>query len=87
MAANQRRASDVVDAVGGAIAPHIGANMARSAVLGHCQKLGLGETLDEAQLEQLLQRLAAGLNIFVGREKASQIVADARSAAKAVPTS
>jgi hypothetical protein len=55
--------------------------MARSATEAHCVKLGVsdGPTTPE-QVEALLGKLGSGLNIFLGREKAAAVVAEARRA-------
>ncbi len=63
------------------MAPYIGNTMARSATEAHCQKMGVADgTLGPEQLEALLGRLGAGLNIFLGREKATVVIAEVRQA-------
>ena len=47
--------------------------MARASVRGHCEKLGFGAVLAEAEIGKLIDALSAGLSVFVGREKATQI--------------
>lgn len=62
------------------VSPYVGETMARSATEAHCQKLGIGPDMGLEQLEALLSRLGAGLNIFLGREKASRVVGELRQA-------
>jgi hypothetical protein len=61
--------------------PYISETMARSAIEAHCRKLGIAEgPISSEQLEQLLARLAGGLDIFVGREKSTALISEIRSA-------
>lgn len=62
------------------VSPYVGETMARSATQAHCQKLGIGTDIGPEQLEALLSRLGSGLNIFLGREKASRVVDELRQA-------
>jgi hypothetical protein len=63
------------------LAPYVGDTMARSATEAHCQKLGVaGGSLDPEQLELLLARLGAGLNIFLGNDKSAAVIAEVRVA-------
>lgn len=63
------------------LAPYLGETMARSAVQAQSQKLGIGDSgPSPEQLEALLGKIGAGLNIFVGREKSAGIVAEIRGA-------
>lgn len=73
-------ATDAVDAMVRAMAPYIGETMARSATEAHCQKMGIAGTVTPDQVEGLLGKLGGGLNIFLGREKAAKVVAEARQA-------
>lgn len=71
--------SEASEAIIRVMSPYIGETMARSATEAHCQKLGLtGGTPTPEQLEALLGKLGSGLNIFLGREKAAAVVAQAR---------
>lgn len=74
--------SEAVDVVVAVMAPHIGDTMARSATEAHCRKLGIDSdsSMSPEQLEALLGKLLGGLNIFLGREKALAVVAQAREA-------
>jgi hypothetical protein len=73
--------AQAVDVVVGVMSPYIGETMARSATQAHCQKLGIGDgAVSPEQVETLLAKLAGGLNIFLGREKAAAVVAEARGA-------
>jgi hypothetical protein len=60
----------VVSIVVRELTPYLGANMARSAAKMHCEKLGLlAPELREADVERLLDALAPGLRVFVGKER------------------
>jgi hypothetical protein len=73
--------SEAVELVVKVMAPYIGDTMARSATEAHCRKLGITEAVvSPDQLEVLLGKLAGGLNIFLGRDKAGSVVAEARQA-------
>jgi hypothetical protein len=73
--------TEAVEAMVNVLAPYIGDMMARSATEAHCKKLGIaGGTISPEQLESLLGKLAGGLNIFLGRDKAAAVIAEARVA-------
>jgi hypothetical protein len=73
--------SDVVLTIVRLLAPYLGETMARSAAQAHCQKLGIAaDRMAPAQAEALIGKVGAGLNVFVGRDKASAVVADLRRA-------
>ncbi len=62
-----------------AITPFIGENMARSAARVHCEKLGIAEPhVTPVQIGLLIARLETGLCVFMGREKASSLMAPLR---------
>lgn len=61
------------------MSPYIGDTMARSATEAHCQKLGIGGgPISNEQLEAVLGKVGAGLNIFLGRERAATVIAEVR---------
>jgi hypothetical protein len=63
------------------MAPYVGDTMARSATEAHCQKLGIaGGSIDPAQVDELLAKLGAGLNIFLGKDKSATVIAEVRAA-------
>lgn len=71
--------ADAVQEIVRAITPFIGENMARSAARLHCQKLGIAEThVTHEQLAALITRVETGLNVFMGRDRASSLMADLR---------
>jgi hypothetical protein len=73
--------TEAVDTMVKVMAPYIGDTMARSATEAHCQKLGIaGATVSREQVEALLAKLGGGLNIFLGRDKAASVIAEARTA-------
>ena len=54
--------------------------MARAAVQGHREKLGLmASTGSPADLERLLTALGPGLGVFVGREKTATLLLEIRA--------
>ena len=73
------KTKDALDTIVGMLSPYVGETMARAAALAHCQKLGIvveGTEISREQLDALLRKLAQGLNIFVGREKAAAVVGE-----------
>jgi hypothetical protein len=66
----------VLDVVVRALTPLLGANMARAATRSQLEKLGIaGDTMDGEKIRQLLEAMRPGLNVFIGREKTDQVVA------------
>jgi hypothetical protein len=77
--------NEAVNALVEVLSPYIGSTMARSATEAHCQKLGIaGGPVSPEQVESLLGKLGGGLNIFLGRDKSTSVVAEARRALAAV---
>ena len=77
------KTKDALDPIIGMLSPYLGETMARAAALAHCQKLGIvvdGPEITREQLDALLKKLAQGLNIFIGREKAEQVIGEIRAA-------
>jgi hypothetical protein len=71
--------ADAVHEIVTAITPFIGENMARSAARVHCEKLGIAEAhATREQIQMLIARLETGLCVFMGREKASSLMAPLR---------
>ncbi len=65
----------VVTLVVGAIAPYVGATMAGASVRGFCTRLGLDvPVLDRDQVTRLLEALAPGLDVYVGKDKGAIIL-------------
>ena len=65
----------VITIVVSAISPYVGATMAGASVRGFCNRLGLDAlVLDHAQVTRLLDALAPGLDVYVGKEKAAIVV-------------
>jgi len=63
------------------MAPYVGDTMARSATEAHCQRLGIaGGSIEPEQVEMLLAKLGAGLNIFLGKDKSATVIAEVRAA-------
>ena len=62
------------ETLSGLLAPYIGQTMARASVSAHIQKLGLtNDALTDLEVEALLEKLAKGLTVFLGREKAAAV--------------
>jgi hypothetical protein len=79
------KTSDAIQAIVRVMAPYIGDTMARAAASAHCQKLGIGNGVIQAeQVEQLLGRLGTGLNVFLGRPRSVEVVQEARRALAAL---
>jgi hypothetical protein len=73
--------SETVQVVARVLGPYIGETMARSATEAHCGKLGIADgSIGPEQTEALLGKLAGGLNIFLGRDKAAAAIAEVRDA-------
>jgi len=80
------KTKEALDTIVGMLSPYLGETMARAAALAHCQKLGIvvdGAEITKEQVDALLKKLAQGLNIFIGREKAVLVVGEIRAAMEA----
>lgn len=74
------RTEDVVYEVTSRLAPVIGRTMATASVRGHCDKLGLGDSMEPDDLERLLELIEPALHVFVGRTPASDLLGQIRAA-------
>jgi hypothetical protein len=73
--------AEVVDALAAVLSPYLGETMARASTRSHCDKLGIrDEALSPADVEAIVGKLASGLNVFVGREKAKGVLDEMRRA-------
>jgi len=72
----------MVDLVATGLSRYLGTTMAAASTRMQCEKLDLGATVNEADLEALLSRLAGGLNVFLGREKTNLALDEIRAAVK-----
>jgi hypothetical protein len=69
----------VVSQIANVLSPYLGATMAAASTRAHCEKLGIaGRAISAEQTEALIAKLAAGLAVFVGREKSAIVVAEIR---------
>ena len=77
----------VIQTISDAIEPYVGKLMAKSSIEAHCRRLGInGETtLTNKSIEQLLEQLALGLNVFIGREKTDAVIRQVRDRVRGVP--
>jgi len=70
----------VIQTIATAITPYIGQMMARTSIDAHCKRLGLDAArLASADVDRLLQQIALGLNVFIGREKTEGVMRDIRA--------
>jgi hypothetical protein len=76
------RTAEAVETIARVLAPYLGATMAQASTRAYCEKLGIAASgeLASAQAEALVNKLASGLAVFVGREKTATVVAEIRSA-------
>jgi len=71
----------VVSEIVRVLSPYLGATMAAASTRAQCEKLGIaGDAISAAQAEALIAKLAAGLAVFVGREKSALVVGEIRRA-------
>ena len=59
--------------------------MSEAAVEGHCSRLGIDSTLSTLDIERLLDAIAKGLRIFVGRQQADELREKLRAIVKESP--
>ena len=78
------RTDEVTQAITQVLSPHIGESMAYAAVCAQTQKLKIGRTIRHHEVEALLARIAAGLNVFVGPTTSAGAVEGARKAVSAL---
>jgi hypothetical protein len=63
------------------LSPYLGATMAEASARAHCEKLGIsGATITAEQAEALIGKIASGLAVFVGRDKAATVTQEIRKA-------
>jgi hypothetical protein len=63
------------------LAPYLGDTMARASVESQLEKLGFAEqALTWEQLTTLVEKLGQGLNVFLGRARASSLVETMKTA-------
>lgn len=70
----------IVQAIAAGIAPYIGQMMAHTSIDAHCKRLGLDiARLAAGDVDRLLQQIALGLNVFIGRDKTDSVMRDIRA--------
>ena len=73
--------AEVLDSLAAVLAPYLGETMARASARTHCEKLGIrDDEVTAPQIEALVGKLASGLNVFVGREKAAGVLVEMKKA-------
>jgi len=71
----------LLDVLAAVLAPYLGETMARASARTHCDKLGIrDDEVTAAQIDALIGKLASGLNVFVGREKAKGVLEEMKRA-------
>jgi hypothetical protein len=64
------RREQVLSTIMRELAPYVGENMARAATRMYCEKLGfVAAEIAAPDVERLLEALAPGLHVFIGRKK------------------
>ncbi len=64
----------LVETIRKAIAPYVGDTMARASTEALGRKVGLnGARVSGEQARTLVEKVAQGLNVFIGRDKAGQV--------------
>jgi hypothetical protein len=74
------RTDDAARAITGVLSPHLGESMAHAAVCAQIEKLSIGTTIRPPEVEALLAKLEAGLNVFIGPTTSAGAVEGARRA-------
>ncbi len=75
------RREQVLTTIVRVLGPYVGANMASAATRMHCDKLGLdGTRLEPEEIDRLLDALAPGLHVFIGKKKTEEAMYDIRKA-------
>ena len=73
-------ANPVVRMIAAALTPYVGETMAWTSIQSHCKRLGLDASrLGRAELEQLLEQIGKGLNVFIGRDKSAGVMRGIRA--------
>ena len=68
--------SRILQTIADEISPYLGRTMARSSVDLHCRslKIDAGRAVTAPEVEELLHKLAMGLNIFIGKDKSVSVI-------------
>lgn len=67
------------------LVPYLGENMAHASVESTRERLAIGAEISPAEVHELLTRLALGLNVFLGHNKATAIIAELRQQLEPTP--
>jgi hypothetical protein len=71
---NRHRVLTIVEST---ITPYIGRAMAQASTKVHCEKLGfVSENMTQAEVKALLERIGQAMLVFVGKEKAEQLLGE-----------
>jgi hypothetical protein len=73
--------AEVLDALATVLSPYLGETMARASAQAHYERLGVrGDAISTAEIDAVVAKLASGLNVFVGRERAAGVLDEMRKA-------
>lgn len=71
----------MLSALAGVLTPYLGKLMAQASAKAHCRDLQIdGEMVDREKVDALVERLGKGLNLFLGRDKSKEVVAEMQRA-------
>ena len=71
----------MLDTLAMVLSPYLGETMARASAQAHCEKVGVrGDAISTTEVDALIGKLASGLNVFVGRERAAGVLDEMRKA-------
>ena len=75
------RTAEVLSAIAGVLSPYLGKFMAQASAKAHCHDLQIdGDVVDRGKVDALVERLGKGLNLFLGRDKSKEVVAEMQRA-------
>jgi hypothetical protein len=67
----------ILTTVENTITPYIGRAMAQASTKVHCEKLGfVSDNMTQSEVKALLERIGQAMLVFVGKEKADQILGE-----------
>ena len=77
----------IVQTIAEAIEPYVGKVMAKSSIEIHLKRLGMSSdtTMTSRTVDQLVDQIALGLNVFIGREKTDAVIRQVRDRVRGVP--
>jgi hypothetical protein len=80
--------AEVLDALASVLSPYLGETMARASAQAHCDKMGVrGDVISTSEVDAVVGKLASGLNVFVGRERAVGVLEQMKKAVASLAVS